>query len=176
VKRFGILLAYVVGFITVLMILTPKVNLYYLIETQIKPFGIIIDGEHAEDRGFTLRLSDGTLYAKQIETARVDTLDAGFFGLYNYISVSKVRLADTFEKLFPTEITSIRVTYAVWNPLAVTLDAEGDFGTARATLTLTDRTLNAVVTPSKLMSSRYQNTLRRLKKDETGGYRYETRF
>lgn len=175
-KRLGKMLLYSGGFLLILMLLMPKVNLYYLLEEQLEPFDIVIDSELVEDTGLQLHLSGGTVFAKKIEAAQIGEVSMGVFGLYNHVTVEQVRLAETFAKMFPPGVERIQITHAIWNPLFVTLDATGDFGTATASLSLLDRSVEAVVTPSSMMEMRYMTTLRRLEKDETGGYHYETRF
>ncbi|MDX1294950.1 MAG: hypothetical protein R3302_01700 [Sulfurimonadaceae bacterium] len=175
-KRLRNFLLYALLFVVALMILTPKVNLYYLFEEQMAPYGVVVDGEQLKDRGLCLEIGDATLYAKGIDSATAERISVKLFGLYNRIAVENTQLATAFTKFFPSEITHIEVTHAVWNPTNVIVNATGDFGSANAVISLLERSVTARVTPSELMKKRFGSTLRKLKKDETGGYRYETRF
>jgi hypothetical protein len=176
VKRLRNFLLYTLLFVVALMILTPKVNLYYLFEEQIKPYGVVVDGEQLQDRGLCLQVSDATLYAQGIKSATTERISVKLFGLYNRIAIENTELASAFAKFFPAGVTRIEATHAFWDPTNVTVHAVGDFGTATAVVSLLERSVNATVTPSKLMTQRFASTLRKLKKDETGGYRYEARF
>jgi hypothetical protein len=160
----------------VIMLLLPKINLYYQLEHEIKPYGIILSGEQLDDKGFWLNIKDATLYVKQIESAHAQNIDVMLFGLYNRIDLQNIALSSTLEQFVPTELDHVKVRYSVLDPLHVTVDAAGDFGTARAKASIIERTLSVSVQPSKLMKSRFRSTLNRLKRDETGGYRYESRF
>ena len=66
--------------------------------------------------------------------------------------------------------------YAVYDPMHVTIEAVGDFGTAQGEVSPTERMVRLTLQPSKLMKTRFRSTLNKLKKDETGGYYYESRF
>lgn len=162
--------------IVVIMLLLPKINLYYQFEHEIKPYGIILSGEQLDDKGLWLNIKDATLYVKQIESAHAQNIDVIFLGLYNRIDLKKIALSSTFEQFVPTDIEHLRVRYSVLDPLHITVDAAGDFGTAQAKASLNERTIAVTLQPSKLMKTRFRSTLNRLKKDETGGYLYESRF
>lgn len=159
-----------------LMLFTPKVNLYYQAEQLLKPYGVVVSGEEVKDGGFWLGITDATLYVKQIESAEVKSAEIKLFGLYNAVDVEGVMLSSAVAQLLPQEIGQIKVRYTIIDPLNIHVDAAGDFGTATATVNVMERTMRALIAPSKLMTSRFAHTLRRLKKDEAGGYVYESRF
>jgi hypothetical protein len=159
-----------------IMLLLPKVNLYYQLEHEVKPYGVILSGERLDDKGLWLNIDDATLYIKQIESAHAQSIEILLLGLYNRIDIKKIALSSTFDSFVPTDVERIRILYSVLDPLHVTVDAAGDFGTAQAKASLTERTISVTLQPSKLMKTRFRSTLNRLKKDETGGYRYESRF
>jgi hypothetical protein len=162
--------------IVIITLLLPKINLYYQFEHEIKPYGIILSGEQLDDKGFWLNIKDATLYVKQIESAHAQNIDVMLFGLYNRIDLQNIALSSTLEQFVPTKLDRVMVRYTVLDPLHVTVDAAGDFGTAQAKASLIERTLSVTLQPSKLMKSRFRSTLNRLKKNETGGYLYESRF
>ncbi len=175
-KRFGRLLLYIAAFLAALMLFAPKANLYYLLEEQLRPLGVVIGGETLRDTGFGLEIDGGTLYAKQIESASAERVSVGLFGAYNRVTVKNLQLAKAFEKFWPARIERADAVLALWDPLHLTIDAEGDFGTLRAVIALDERSVDARIVPSQLMLKRYGATLRQMQKDDTGGYRYESRF
>jgi hypothetical protein len=175
-KRIGRYLLYGFLFLIMLIILAPKANLYYLAEKQLSPLGIVVDGESLENRSFGLEINHATLYAQQIESASTEQITIDLLLLYNRVSVKDVKLARPLQKFLPAEVSRAEVTHAFWDPLHVNISAEGDFGTLKAVVSLSDRTVTARLEPSKLMFGRFRATLKRLQKDDTGGYRYESRF
>ncbi len=167
---------YALLMLAALMLFTPKVNLYYQAEQLLKPYEVVISGEEVRDSGFWLDISDATLYVKQIESAEAKHVKIKLFGLYNALSVDGVMLSSAVAQFLPQEIEQINVRYSIIDPLHVHLDAVGDFGTATATVSIMERKMRALIEPSKIMTSRFAHTLRTLKKDEAGGYVYESRF
>lgn len=175
-KHLGNALLYLVLFVVALILFAPKDNIYFLLEEKLQPYGVVIDGEALRDRGLWLEIRHATLYVKDIESVTADRVSVALFGLYNRISVENATLAPPLAELFPEGIEHIDIIYAVWDPLHLRITAEGDFGTADALVSIRQRNVVADVLPSELMQSRFGATLRKLKQNETGGYRYETRF
>ena len=162
--------------VTVIMLLLPKINLYYQLERLIEPYGVVLNDEKLDDKGLWLNIQDATLYFKEIESAHTRNIDVKLFGLYNRVNVDDIRLAETFEQFVPVHIERIEVTYSVIDPLHIRATAVGDFGSAEAKVAVRDRNATVIVQPSELMKTRYRSMLNKLEKDETGGYRYASRF
>lgn len=175
-KKIALFFLYVVLFFAALLFFTPKENLYYFAEEQLKPLGVVIGYEEAVDHGFTLEILHAKLYVQKIKSANIASINMGVFGLYNTVSVNNVVLDKTFEQFFPPLIHRIDVDQSILSPLQLSAEAVGDFGEAAATIDLLERNVSVVMKPSKLMLSRYKNTLRQLKKSKEGDYRYEYRF
>lgn len=175
-KRVRNFLIYAAVLCAALMFFAPKVNLYYQAEHALKPYGVIISDEHPIDRGFWLDVEEAKLYVQQIESAKATETRLMLFGFYNQVEIRDVELASALQQFVPASIERILIRYTVLDPLHVTLEASGDFGTATARFSVTERTLLAEIAPSKLMTSRFGHTLRTLKKNEAGGYLYESRF
>lgn len=154
----------------------PKENLYYLLEKKMEPYGIIIGDEALEERGVGLHVDDATVYVREIESAGVKKTAILCLGLYNRVDVEGVRLAPAFEQFFPAKIEKMTFLYTIFDPLHLTAEAVGEFGTAEARLSLRDRLVKVVIAPSDLMMSGYANTLKTMSKDEAGGYFYESSF
>jgi len=175
-KKIGLFVLYTVLFIGALLFFTPKENLYYFAEEQLKPLGVVIGYEEAVDHGFSLEIQHAKLYVQKIKSANIGSIDIGLFLLYNSITISNVVLDKTFEQFFPPIVEHIDIQQSIFDPLNVNAEAVGDFGEARATVNLLERNVSVVLKPSKIMLSRYKNTLRQLKKSKEGDYRYEYKF
>ena len=175
-KKIALFVLYTFLFFGALLFFTPKENLYYFAEEQLKPLGVVIGYEEAVDHGFTLEILHAKLYVKKIKSANIGSATIGIFGLYNTASINNVVLDKTFEQFFPPLIQRIDVAQSVFAPLQLSAKAVGDFGEAVATVDLLERSAKVIVKPSKLMLSRYKNTLRQLKKSKEGDYSYEYKF
>ena len=175
-KKIALFFLYLILFFAALLFFTPKENLYYFGEEKFKPLGVVIADEEVIDHGFSLSLEHATLYFKKIRSAEVAHLDAKIFALYNSLHVEDIVLDPAVDQFFPPEITHITVTHSILSPLQVHADAEGDFGSATAQIDLADRNGTLTVLPSKMMKSRFRNTLRQLKKSKEGDYYYEFKF
>ena len=175
-KKIALFFLYVILFFAALLFFTPKENLYYFGEEQLKPLGIVLADEEVIDHGFSLSLEHATLYFKKIRSAEIAHVDAKIFAVYNSLYIEKIVLDPAVDQFFPPEISHINVTHSVLSPLHVSADAEGDFGSATAQINLADRNGTLVVVPSKMMTSRFRNTLRQLKKSKEGDYYYEFKF
>ena len=175
-KKIALFFLYIVLFFGALLFFTPKENLYYFGEEQLKPLGVVIGYEEAIDQGFTLELTHAKLYIKKIKSANIGSASIALFGLYNSVSIDNIVLDKTFEQFFPPLIQQIELHQSILSPLHLYARAIGDFGEAEATVDLLERNASVVLRPSKLMLSRYKSTLRELKKTKEGDYRYEYRF
>lgn len=162
--------------IVIIALFVPKYNLYYQAEHFIRPHGIILSGEELKDNRLWLTVNDATLYYEQIDSANIKTMDIMLFVLYNRITATDIRLSSTLQAFVPLDISRVVLYHSVLNPLKVFLEGSGDFGELKGEFLLTDRTFKVTLSPSSLMTRRFQSTLNTLKKESTGGYYYESRF
>ena len=175
-KKIALYFLYTVLFFSALLFFTPKENLYYFAEEQLKPFGVVVGYEEAVDHGFRLEILHSKLYVQKIKSADIASITVGIFGLYNAVSVDNVVLDKTFEQFFPPLIERVDLHQSIFSPLHLNAEAIGDFGEAEATVNLLDRNVSVILKPSKLMLSRYKSTLKQLKKSKEGDYSYEYKF
>jgi len=175
-KKIALFLFYTLFFLAMLLFFTPKENLYYFGEEQLKPLGVVIGYEEAIDHGFSLEITDAKLYVQKIKSANIASTTIRVFGVYNSVDVENIVLDSTFEQFFPPLVNHVSLHQSIFSPQQVIAEAVGDFGEAHATVNLLDRNVSVIVKPSKLMLSRYRNTLRQLKKTKEGDYRYESKF
>ena len=175
-KKIALFFLYSFLFIAALLFFTPKENLYYFAEEQLKPLGVVIGYEEAVDHGFTLEILHAKLYVQKIKSADIDSATIGIFGIYNAVSLDNIVLDKAFEQFFPPLIQRIDLHQSIFNPLSLNAVAIGDFGEAEATVDLLERNATVILKPSKLMFSRYKSTLKQLKKTKEGDYRYEYKF
>jgi len=175
-KKIALSLFYTFFFLAALLFFTPKESLYYFGEEQLKPLGVVVAQEEVIDHGFTLEIKHAALYVKKIKSAKIKSIELHLFGLYNSVNITDIVLDDTFEQFFPPLINHVTMTQSIFTPTSLSAEALGDFGEATATLDLLDRNGSVTLRPSKLMRSRYKNTLRQLRRTKGGAYSYAFKF
>lgn len=172
VKKLLKFLGYTLFFVFALVLFMPKESFYYLLEKELKSFDLVISGETLHERLFSLELENLSITAKGVDAAEIGSTDVVLFGFYNRVLFENIELSSLVSSYAPPHIEELRVSYTLLNPLEIKAFAQGDFGEAKVALNLIDRELNAVVEPSKLMQTKYKNTMNMLKKDENGEYTY----
>ncbi|MBA1437553.1 MAG: hypothetical protein FAF05_00970 [Epsilonproteobacteria bacterium] len=175
-RKFLKLFGYFLFFLLALVVFTPKESVYYLIEKELQPYGVVIDAQELEDNLFWLEVKDATIYVQGVDVAKVANLRITLLGFYNALEADGINLGGMAANFIPPKVVTLKVKYHLLYPLAVTLDADGAFGQAKAQLKLLDQNISLHLTPSKLMQQKYGSSLRMLKKQTNGGYEYEEAF
>jgi hypothetical protein len=166
-------LFYIVFFVASLIYFIPKVSLYYLLEKELKPMGVVVSSEELNDKGFSLEIKDASLNVKSIESANVSEVGITLLGIYNDIDVKDIKLTSAASSFLPINIESVNINHNIFNPLFVLADAKGEFGSVKASFDILQRRLFVILTPSKVMKNKYRTTLKNLKKTKEGVYTYE---
>ncbi len=176
VKKIMKFFAYMVFFVVALLYFFPKVSLFYFLEQQLQPLDLIVSSEKLKDTGFILKVQDGVVSFKSIESAKIKEIEIGLFVLYNTIKIQDITLSSTASSFVPLKIEEGEIIYSVIDPLHVNARLQGEFGKLRASYNIVERSVELVLEPSKLMLNDYRATLRSFKKDEKGEYIYEKTF
>ena len=69
-KRLRNLLLYFLTALALIVFFAPKRQLYYLGETALQPYGVVLSGEFVDDRGFSLALENGALYYQDLDNSQ----------------------------------------------------------------------------------------------------------
>lgn len=171
--KIGRFLAYSLFFILTLMYLMPKDSIYYFFEEQIKPYSIMINNETVTQSGLALNLTDAVIYIKSINSAHIESIEVNLFALYNTVDIKNIKLSSAAAAFIPLNIQEVHIQHSILNPLAITLEGEGDIGAFHASFNLLERVLYLNLKPSEKMLKEYQSTLKNLKKSDNGEYIYE---
>ena len=168
--------AYFLFFCFALMLFIPKDGLYFLLEKNLKEYGVVISGEQLYPTLSTLKVEHLAVSVKAIDAAAIESVEIRLFGVYNHISVEKIRLSSLVSSYIPPEIDSLDISYTLLNPLLIDAKSSGKFGEAKIVIDIKERLLNVMLSPSKLMQKKYKNSLRYFKKSKDGGYVYTKNF
>lgn len=164
-------------FLFALMAFMPKENFYYLLEQELYKQGVVLSGETLR-KSLLLHLNAEALEVsfKGIESAQIADAKLMLLGLYNSVVLRDVKLSSLVESYLPADVATIRVHYSVINPLELTFEAEGDFGSMEGSFAFLDKNLTLTLLPSTLMQMQYLKSLKMFKKAEDGGYSYAKTF
>ena len=176
VKKMSKFLAYILFFLLAFIYFSPKIALYYMAEKELSKFDVVISNEIVKDSGFSLELEDASLYVKSIESAQAKETSLTLLGVYNTLNVKDIKLSSAVGAFLPLNIYVIDASYMLFNPLNVTVSAEGEFGEMKASFNILEKLLHVEIYPSSLMLQKYKSSLREFNKNEDGSYSYDKNF
>ena len=163
------------GFFLSLLLLwlfAPKVELYYFLEKFLKEKHIVISNETVIDTWYGLKIKNGELSVDGAKIATIEELNFNFFFFYNTLTINKATMDKSLSNVAPKEINNILAKYSVINPLKVTLNAEGSFGTLDGYVAPLDRKVEILFPVTKEIK-----TIKKfLKQDKEKGWFYETNY
>ena len=176
VKKLMKFFAYLLFFFGALALFIPKSSIYYFVEKNMKQFGVVISNETLHSSMLSLNIENLEVSTKGIDTALIEEADITLLLFYNKLHFTNIKLSSIVEAYLPSKISNLDISYTIFNPLVVTLNAEGGFGVAQGTLNIMQRVVSISVEPSKIMLRRYKKSMRMLKKSENGEYVYAKTF
>jgi hypothetical protein len=158
--------------IILLWVFAPKQELYYLLEQKLKEKNIIISNETVKDTWFGVNIKNADIYVKGIKMAKVDNFQLNIFFLYNSVEAENISMDSSLEAIAPKSIDELKIKYSIIDPLHVTIDSLGSFGTASGFVELKEKVVHIDFPVAKDI----QTIKKFLKKDKTGGWYYETNY
>ena len=158
--------------ILLLWLLSPKQELYYLLEKELKKNGVIISNETFQDRWFGLIIENADIYVKGAKMAQVSKLELNIFFFYNVLKITEITTNEAIHNVAPKSIDETVIKYSVLNPLKVTLLTKGSFGVADGAVTPLDRNIKILLPVVKNIKS----FKKFLTKDKEEGWKYETNY
>ena len=176
VKKLMKFFAYFFFFIGALAVFIPKSSVYYFLEQNIKQFEVVISNETLNSSIVSLNIENLEVSAKGIDSALIEEADITLLLFYNKLHFTNIKLSSIVEAYLPSKINNLEITYTLFNPLVVSVNAAGGFGDASGTLNIMERAVNITLKPSKKMLKRYKKSMRMLKKSENGEYVYAKTF
>ena len=176
VKKLSKFLAYTLFFIFALMVFIPKSSLYFSLEEKIKTFDIVISNETLQENVFSLNVKNLDISVKGIQGGVVHEADITLLLFYNSLKFENIKLSSLVEAYLPSKIQELQVTYTVFNPFLVKLEAEGEFGDIEAEFDILERRLSVTLHPTNIMLKRYKKSIKMFKKSQEGDYVYAKSF
>ena len=147
--------------IILLWLVSPKQELYFLLEKELKKNDIIISNEHFVDKWYGLEIHDADIYVKGIKMAKVESLTLSLFFLYDKLTITNVQT-----EVDPKSIDSITAIFNIIKPYKIAIKSNGSFGAIDGGVYFTDKKLILRVVERKDMKMFDKF----LSKDEKGEY------
>jgi hypothetical protein len=154
-----------------LLLFMPKQTLYYKLEQELAKSAIKINEKSIDEGIFSLTLNQADVYAKGIKLASVEKVHFFTVLFYTKVTMQELVLDDSLKNMAPTHMKEATATYALWDPLHISIHAEGSFGGLDGAVALADKTLRLDFNESKGI----EMLKPKLKQDKKGWY-YETSF
>jgi len=154
-----------------LLLFMPKIEIYYALEKVLDKQGIQLNESQMDEGLFTLTLKDVTLFAQGVKVAHIDKIDIFTLLIYTKVTAQTFVVSESLSSMMPKNADNIEVRYSILDPLHVTLNAVGSFGTLKGYIDLKEKKIHIdFVEPKDIRTIRSS-----LKKGEEGWY-YETSF
>ena len=147
--------------IILLWLVSPKKELYFLLEKELEKNDIIISNEKFIDRWYGVDISDADIYIKGIKIATAQSLKLHIFFLYNKLTVENVKT-----EVDPKSIDMTTVIFNVIKPYKIAIKSSGSFGLVEGGIYIMDKKLLLRVKERKNVKA-FEKFLM---KDEKGEY------
>ena len=155
-----------------LLVFMPKQELYFTLEKELLKQDIEINEQNIEEGLFSLNLINPEIYVKGIKIATVEKINIFTLIFTTNINLKSLILDDSLKSFVPKMTDVANISYSLFSPFIVNLEAEGNFGLLEGNVNLNERKLRIDFSETtKELDSIRSN----LKKDEKGLY-YETSF
>ena len=155
-----------------LLLFMPKEELYFALEKELKNYGVVINEERIESGLLSLNLINAHVYVKGIEVAKIEKVNIFSLLFTSNINIKSLILDDSLKSFAPQHIDVANISYTVFSPMHVSIEAKGSFGALEGDVDLKTHTLRIDFTKT---TAEIDIISANLKKDEKGWY-YETSF
>jgi hypothetical protein len=173
VKKIALFFLYTFVFLVALVAFFPKESVYYKLEKELKPYGIVISHEQLIPHFLSLELKDLEVSVQGVQGGEVEDVTITLLGLYNTLEVRNIQLSSMAKSFLPLRVEKLALKHSCLDLFNLKIEGNGEFGVVEATLNIQTRKLHLVLQPSKEMKNHYRSTLRMLKKEKNGEYVYD---
>ena len=167
-------LAILLSFYLAIVLLMPKVHLYYALKNLLKPEHVVLVQQSVKDRWFDLKIEDLTIYYDGIESARAEHVEVLPWLFFNRLSVSGLHAGKDLRKMFDFKADTVTLTHSVIDPMRVKVHAVGNFGELNGTIDLKAGHVKLLCEPTDTFKR--SDAFREFFKKREEGYLYESKI
>ncbi len=155
-----------------LVLLMPKVQLYYTLKNILSQERVLLTQASVKDRWFDLKIEGLKLFYDGIESATADEVEMLPWLFFNQLSATDVKAGKDVKKMFDFVADKVVLRHSILHPLAVTIDARGNFGTIKGQLDLKKQKVKLICEPTGRFKR--SQAFRELFRKGKEGYLYES--
>jgi uncharacterized membrane protein len=119
----------------------PKTELYHSLEKVLEKKEIRLNEKQIEEGIFSLEVNDITVYVKGIAIAHIDSIIFYTYLFYTKISFENILIDDSLHAQVPAQTDTLNALHTVMNPLNLSLDANGSFGSVIGEVQLKEKAI-----------------------------------
>lgn len=134
-------LLYLFYVLIVIIVFLPKKELYYTAETWLQKEDIYLSGETFSGGWFMLDVENIQVLAGSSALADIEQIRMVPWIVVNDFYLDSIKASEHFAFFFPGQIDRVRLRYALWNPLEISIEITGDFGHAHGDFDLVEQKL-----------------------------------
>ncbi|MBD3809333.1 MAG: hypothetical protein IE884_02245 [Sulfuricurvum sp.] len=129
---------YLLYVIVVMIVLIPKKELYFSAEALLQKDEFYLSGETLSAGWFWQDIEHVRVLSGMSALAEIERIRIVPWIVVNDLYFDSIKAVDGFALFFPGQIERARLRYALWNPLNVSVDIDGDFGHAQGSFNLSE--------------------------------------
>lgn len=145
----------------------PREKIYHTIETMLAEDTIYLSDETLNDHFFYLDVENVEVVFGKSVVGSIENIRISPWLVMNSVSLSSFKIASDYRLFFPGSVEKIELTYALWNPLSVDIEGEGDFGKCYGKIDLVEQTVRVVFEPTQQLR-KYPLLISKLHREEEG--------
>jgi hypothetical protein len=137
-------LFYILYIFLIAIILIPKEQLYYTLESKLAEENIYFSNEKTDNFGLYLDIDAIDVVLDNLSIASIEQITISPWIITNRLTMRMLKVAPYYQLFFPGKVDEITLSYNLWDPLHIHVDASGDFGTCSGNFDLIDQHLRVV--------------------------------
>jgi len=174
-------IAYIVFFLTMILILLPKENLYYMGQNKLENFKVELTQDIIDESNFGLTLGMLKIKYDNIEVANISKFDITTYLLSTKIDIKNIIVDNAFTKFVPQGIKFLSISHSILDPLKIHISSKFSLGSLSGNIDILNRVIKLNLTVSKSFRSKYRQIVRSLKRVQKKDkkeeyYSYEYKF
>lgn len=158
---------YGIYIVLIIIVFTPREQLYRTIESQLAHYDLFLSGETVQDSWFYVDAQNIEVILGRNVIGSIDNLRLSSWFFVHTIRLSSFKAASEYKIFFPGVVDDVRLTYALYNPLHITIVGSGDFGECEGDVDLRQSRVRLVFQPTAALRQ-YPYVVSKLHKEEEG--------
>lgn len=169
---------YIIFFIALFIVFTPKENLYFYALDYLKQYKVEANHSDFKDNYIGFGIDDIKVSYDNIEVSDISKVDFKTYLFKTDLNIKDIEVDKSFTKFMPHGIKYATITHSIMDPLNIHINSKFTMGTCSGVVDLLNRVVILKLDVSKQFKSKYKMLVRNLKKSKEKGniYVYEYKF